>query len=51
MKAQLSLTTEPIRTVIAVTAGSSLILVHVVDGGQFHAVTALSAGPIEKKAM
>jgi hypothetical protein len=51
VKKQLSLTTEAINTVKSVTALSSLILVHVIDGGQYHVLLALSAGPVEKEIM
>jgi hypothetical protein len=44
VKTQLSLATGAIST-----ARSSFILVYVVDGRQFHALAALSAGPVEKE--
>jgi hypothetical protein len=38
-----------ISAVTSVTARSSLILVHFVDGGQFHVLAALSAGPLKRR--
>jgi hypothetical protein len=33
----------------SVTSRSSFIFVHVFNGGQFHVLAALSAGPVEKR--